>query len=154
MKQFKGLIAAAAASAVLVCGALFSACAQDTSIGAAKAEVLASDTKQVVIEVTEGDTSKSLYDALTVFQEEEKLTFSGSESEYGYYITSVNGVAAADDHYWAVYTTLGTLDGASYSDAQWGTFEYEGKTLASASYGVSGLPLVEGEYYALAWTAM
>ena len=57
MKQFKGLIAAAAASAVLVCGALFSACAQDTSIGAAKAEVLASDTKQVVIEVTEGDTS-------------------------------------------------------------------------------------------------
>lgn len=154
MKQFKGLIAAAAASAVLVCGALFSACAQDSSIGAAKAEVLASDTGRVVIEVTEGDTSKSLYDALTVFQEEEKLTFSGSESEYGYYITSVNGVEAADDHYWAVYTTLGTLDGTSYSDAQWGTFEYEGKTLASASYGVSGLPLVAGEYYAIVWTAM
>lgn len=154
MKQFKGLVAAAAASAVLVCGALFSACAQDSSIGAAKAEVLASDAERVVIEVTEGDTSKSLYDALTVFQEEEKLTFSGSESEYGYYITSVNGVAAAGDSYWAVYTTLGTLDGASYSDAQWGTFEYEGKTLASASYGVSGLPLVEGEYYALVWTTM
>lgn len=154
MKQFKGLVAAAAASAVLVCGALFSACAQDSSIGAAKAEVLASDAERVVIEVTEGDTSKSLYDALTVFQEEEKLTFSGSESEYGYYITSVNGVEAADDHYWAVYTTLGTLDGTSYSDAQWGTFEYEGKTLASASYGVSGLPLVEGEYYALVWTTM
>lgn len=154
MKQFKGLVAAAAASAVLVCGALFSACAQDSSIGAAKAEVLASDAERVVIEVTEGDTSKSLYDALTVFQEEEKLTFSGSESEYGYYITSVNGVAAAGDSYWAVYTTLGTLDGTSYSDAQWGTFEYEGKTLASASYGVSGLPLVEGEYYALVWTTM
>lgn len=154
MKQFKGLIAAAAASAVLVCGALFSACAQDSSIGAAKAEVRASDAERVVIEVTEGDTSKSLYDALTVFQEEEKLTFSGSESEYGFYITSVNGVEAAGDSYWAVYTTLGTLDGTSYSDAQWGTFEYEGKTLASASYGVSGLPLVEGEYYALVWTAM
>lgn len=154
MKQFKGLVAAAAASAVLVCGALFSACAQDSSIGAAKAEVLASDAERVVIEVTEGDTSKSLYDALTVFQEEEKLTFSGSESEYGYYITSVNGVAAAGDSYWAVYTTLGTLDGTSYSDAQWGTYEYDGKTLASASYGVSGLPLVEGEYYALVWTAM
>ena len=145
MKQFKGLVAAAAASAVLVCGALFSACAQDSSIGAAKAEVLASDAERVVIEVTEGDTSKSLYDALTVFQEEEKLTFSGSESEYGYYITSVNGVAAAGDSYWAVYTTLGTLDGTSYSDAQWGTYEYDGKTLASASYGVSGLPLVAGE---------
>ena len=154
MKQFKGLVAAVAASAVLVCAALFSACAQDSSIGAAKAEVLASDAERVVIEVTEGDTSKSLYDALTVFQEEEKLTFSGSESEYGYYITSVNGVAGTAGHYWAVYTTLGTLDGASYSDAQWGTFEYEGKTLASASYGVSGLPLVEGEYYALVWTTM
>ena len=61
---------------------------------------------------------------------------------------------ATDDHYWAVYTTLGTLDGTSYSDAQWGTWEYEGNTLASASYGVSGLPMIEGEYYALVWTAV
>lgn len=154
MKHMKTFFAAAAAAAMFVCGAMFSACAQDASIGEAKAKVVASDAKQVVIEVTEGDTSKSLYDALTVFQGEEKLTFSGSESEFGFYITSVNGVEATDDHYWAVYTTLGTLDGTSYSDAQWGTWEYEGNTLASASYGVSGLPLVTGEYYALVWTAI
>ena len=78
----------------------------------------------------------------------------GSESEYGFYLTSLNGREATDEYYWAVYTTLGILDGVEYSNAAWGTWEYGGETLASASYGVSGLPLVEGELYALVWTAI
>ena len=153
MKHFRTLFAAAAA-AVLLCGALFAGCADGGAAGTSDAELLVSDGTRVVVRANAGDGTQSLYSVLEAMQKENKLTFAGSESEYGYYITSVNGVEATDDHYWAVYTTLGTLDGTSYSDAQWGTWEYEGNTLASASYGVSGLPMIEGEYYALVWTAV
>lgn len=153
MKHFRTLVAAAAA-AVLLCGALFAGCAGGGAAGTSDAELLVSDGTRVVVRANAGDGTQSLYSVLEAMQKENKLTFAGSESEYGYYITSVNGVEATDDHYWAVYTTLGTLDGTSYSDAQWGTWEYEGNTLASASYGVSGLPMIEGEYYALVWTAV
>ena len=153
MKHFRTLFAAAAA-AVLLCGALFAGCAGGGAAGTSDAELLVSDGTRVVVRANADDGTQSLYSVLEAMQKEEKLTFAGSESEYGYYITSVNGVEATDDHYWAVYTTLGTLDGTSYSDAQWGTWEYEGNTLASASYGVSGLPMIEGEYYALVWTAV
>ncbi len=153
MKHFRTLVAAAAA-AVLLCGALFAGCAGGGAAGTSDAELLVSDGTRVVVRANAGDGTQSLYSVLEAMQKENKLTFAGSESEYGYYITSVNGVEATDDHYWAVYTTLGTLDGTSYSDAQWGAWEYEGNTLASASYGVSGLPMIEGEYYALVWTAV
>lgn len=152
MKHFRTLFATAAA-AVFLCGALFAGCAGGEA-GTSDAELLVSDGTRVVVRANAGDGTQSLYSVLEAMQKEEKLTFAGSESEYGYYITSVNDVEATDDHYWAVYTTLGTLDGTSYSDAQWGTWEYEGNTLASASYGVSGLPMIEGEYYALVWTAV
>ena len=39
-----------------------------------------------------------------------KLTFGGSESQYGFYLTSLNGTEATDEYYWAVYTTLESLD--------------------------------------------
>lgn len=152
MKHFRTLFAAATA-AVLLCGALFAGCAGGEA-GTSDAELLVSDGTRVVVRANAGDGTQSLYSVLEAMQKENKLTFAGSESEYGYYITSVNSVEATDDHYWAVYTTLDTLDGTSYSDAQWGTWEYEGNTLASASYGVSGLPMIEGEYYALVWTAI
>ena len=53
-----------------------------------------------------------------------------------------------DGAFWAVYTSLG----GEYADASWGTFEYEGRVLASATLGVSGLPLEKGAYFALVYT--
>ena len=118
-----------------------------------------SSQTQVLVRVMETEDGKSMYDALVALQADGRLTFDGSESTYGFYITSDNSVAATNENYWAVYTTLGTYEGVSYSDATWGTIEHSGPpgntcTLASASYGVSGLPLVEGELYALVWTAI
>lgn len=154
MKYMKTFFAAAAAAAMFVCGALFAGCDGKAADSDAEVRLLTSDQTRVVVQATESDETKSLYDGLRALADAGEIAIGGSESEFGFYITSVNGVEATDDHYWAVYTTLGTLDGTSYSDAQWGTWEYEGNTLASASYGVSGLPLVTGEYYALVWTAI
>ena len=153
MKHMRIFFVSGALAAALMCGALIG-CAQTADTGDAEFRLVANDETCVVIAADKSDTDRSLYDALAFFATSGEITMDGSESEYGFYITSVNGVEAAGDSYWAVYTTLGTLDGTSYSDAQWGTYEYDGKTLASASYGVSGLPLVAGEYYALVWTTM
>lgn len=160
MKHMRTFFVAGTLAAAMLCGAL-SGCAPNDAGGERGFEVrlYESSQTQVLVRVMETEDGKSMYDALVALQADGRLTFDGSESTYGFYITSVNGVAATNDNYWAVYTTLGTYEGVSYSDATWGTIEHSDAlgntyTLASASYGVSGLPLVEGELYALVWTAI
>lgn len=160
MKHMRAFFVAGTLAAALMCGAL-SGCAPNDAGGERGFEVrlYESSQTQVLVRVMETEDGKSMYDALVALQADGRLTFDGSESTYGFYITSVNGVAATNENYWAVYTTLGTYEGVSYSDATWGTIEHSDAlgntyTLASASYGVSGLPLVEGELYALVWTAI
>lgn len=160
MKHMRTFFVAGTLAAAMLCGAL-SGCAPNDAGGERGFEVrlYESSQTQVLVRVMETEDGKSMYDALVALQADGRLTFDGSESTYGFYIMSVNGVAATNENYWAVYTTLGTYEGVSYSDATWGTIEHSdalGNTyaLASASYGVSGLPLVEGELYALVWTAI
>ena len=153
MKHMRIFFVAGALAAALMCGALIG-CAQAADKGDAEFRLVANDETCVVIAADKSDTDRSLYDALAFFATSGEITMDGSESEYGFYLTSLNGREATDEYYWAVYTTLGILDGVEYSNAAWGTWEYGGETLASASYGVSGLPLIEGELYALVWTAI
>ena len=144
--MFKRMIAFAAA---LVCGVLFAGCARPSAdVGAAEVELLENGKERVVLRVTAGDETKSLYDALAVLDEAGELSLEGSRSETGFFIESVNGTAMTDGAFWAVYTSLG----GEYADASWGTFEYEGRVLASATLGVSGLPLEKGAYFALVYT--
>ena len=153
MKHMRTFFVAGTLAAALMCGALIG-CVQAADTGDAESRLVANDETCVVIAADKSDTDRSLYDALAFFATSGEITMDGSESEYGFYLTSLNGREATDEYYWAVYTTLGILDGVEYSNAAWGTWEYGGETLASASYGVSGLPLVEGELYALVWTAI
>ena len=153
MKHMRTFFVAGTLAAAMLCGALIG-CAQAADTGDAEFRLVANDETCGVIAADKSDTDRSLYDALAFFATSGEITMDGSESEYGFYLTSLNGREATDEYYWAVYTTLGILDGVEYSNAAWGTWEYGGETLASASYGVSGLPLVEGELYALVWTAI
>lgn len=93
----------------------------------------------------------SLLDALEYLSSEGYLTYDGYESEYGFFVTSLNGVEAdaSANEYFAIYTTLGEYDGVTYSSSDFAAYNYNGKTLGSASYGVSGLPMVEGELYVI-----
>ncbi len=107
----------------------------------------ADDAVVIKANVTEG----SLEDALNALKDSKALDFTGSQSEYGLFIEAVNGKTAVADknEYWAVYTTLTELDGVSYSSAEYGTYDYDGTECASASFGASGLPMVDGELYAI-----
>lgn len=140
MKKISLTKIAAFAAALL----LLTSCGAKTAAG----EVVSEDENAVVVKANE--TSGSVYDLLSALREAGEIEFSGSEGDYGFFIESVNQKTADPaSEYWAVYTSLGELDGTVYSSDEFGTYEYDGKTLASASYGISGLPAVEGELYAL-----
>lgn len=59
-------------------------------------------------------------------------------------VTSVNGKANAADFSscWMLYTS-----DAEFSNAEWGTIEYEGKALGSAVVGAESLPVETDEVY-------
>ena len=103
------------------------------------------------LKLTEKTSLKDYMDALS---ESGELVFDGEDGQYGFYIQSVFGKKAEGNAFWAVYTDLVKLDGddAVYSNSEYGTFEYNGKTLNSASFGVSYLPCVEGYTYALVYS--
>ena len=126
-------------------GFVLSACGNND----ADATLLESSETLVVIQAN--TTNGSMQDAMAKFKEEGKLTYEGSESEYGFYLTSVNGYTpdASKNEFWAVYTTLGEYGGVSYSSAEYGTYDYKDTSCASASYGITGLPMVEGYLYIL-----
>jgi hypothetical protein len=96
----------------------------------------------------------SLKDYLDALQKGGELVYGGKEGDYGFYIESVYGKKAEGNAFWAVYTDLVTLEGDDfvYSNADYGTVTVGGKTLNSASVGVSSLPCVEGYTYAIVYS--
>lgn len=103
--------------------------------------------------------STSVKDYMDALKEDGVLTFEGSQSEYGFFISSVLGVenrtvSSTANSYsgygWTVYTTLREKDGVPYVYED-STFVYDAIILYKASYGVSGIPCVEGETYALVY---
>lgn len=152
----KKLFAAIAAAAVI----LLAGCGLDdgSKQKAEKSGNVVLDVKSAVFvaddhffTLTETTSVKDYMDAL---QENGDLVFGGRNDTYGFFIESVYGTKAEGNAFWAVYTDLVTIEGDDtvYSNAEYGTFTYGNKTLNSASYGVSGLPCVDGYTYALVYT--
>ena len=75
-----------------------------------------------------------------------ELTFESDDSELGLYLTSAN-VYYPDLS--ENYTTLCEYNGVIYSSSDYSAYNYGDKTCASSAYGVSGLPIVNGEIYLL-----
>lgn len=111
-----------------------------------------------VMEITD-DTS--LYDYINALKDKGELTFEGNDSEYGFFITSMDGTANVEisnapyeGYSWMIYIDFTALEGDSavyagaYSDT---VYEYENLTLYSADYGLSGIPCVEGHTYAFVY---
>ena len=94
--------------------------------------------KAVTIEVVDNNGESTVYEVNTdaeylseVFDEVEGLTVEGDESEYGLYITTVNGVVAdynTDGAYWSIYV-----------NGEYG------------SYGADSQPVTDGDAYSLVY---
>ena len=110
------------------------------SVGSAKATVVAQTETQVVIQVNETDGEAKLTDVMNALQEDGKLTFTIA----GGMVTAINGKSNTADvsGCWMLYTS-----DVEMSNAEWGTIEYDGKTLGSAIVGADALAVVEGGIY-------
>jgi hypothetical protein len=93
-----------------------------------------------VMEDADGTSLKAYMDALV---KKNKLTYETSKGM----LISLNGreAKAADNEYWMIYTS-----DSEYGSSEWGTYEYDGKTLKSASKGLDDLLVKEGEIYVFA----
>lgn len=151
-KKLFAALAAAVAALVLFA---FAGCGEDAPAGEPKGNVSVSVVFTANTQVTALTESTSLKDYLDALSANGELVFDGSEGDYGFFVESVYGKKAEGNAFWAVYTDLVTLEGddAVYSNEEWGTFSYNGKTLYSAAFGVSSLPCVEGYTYALVYTS-
>lgn len=105
------------------------------------------DVEPVVITVSEAAENESLLDYMNGLQEDGKLTFTYSMSTYGAYITSINGISAATNTYWALYTNDTNADVNSGL-----TYDYNGETLSYSNLGASGLEVVNGCVYVWVYT--
>ncbi|MCD8039961.1 MAG: hypothetical protein LUF82_00385 [Clostridia bacterium] len=128
-------------------------------------KILLNSETAVVFTATEDvltlSDSTSLKDYLDALVTLDQITYEGTESTYGYYITSVNGNAEqstySDDYSsgsgysWMIYTSLTELDGVTYATTDSYTYTYDGVTYAYSSYGVTLLPCVEGYTYVLSY---
>lgn len=160
MKKLTGLFASLLAVCALALGLTLVGCAKDDRGGQSDkienghAIVYAFTAEDEVMTVDDG----SMLDYMNALKAAGDLTFEGSNGDYGFFITSVMGVgskavSSTANSYngwdWAVYTTVTTIDGVTYSGTQ--SFDYCGITFYKASYGVSGIPCVSGESYALVY---
>ena len=114
----------------------------------------------VAPEIPEDRKDVSVKDYLDGLVANEVITMVGDNSEYGYFITSVNGKAAQTNNNadgssygmsWSLYTDFFTEGDVVYADPAYQSYEYNGKLLGYANYGVSNLPLVTGYTYALVY---
>lgn len=152
-KILSALISVAAAVCLILC----LGCDKETGGGKTSGNVVKNGDGVVFtadggfFKLTEKTSVKDYMDALSKSGE---LAFDGEDSQYGFFIKSVFGKKAEGNAFWAVYTDLVKLDGDDtvYSNSEYGTFDYNGKSLNSASFGVSYLPCVEGCTYALVYS--
>ena len=105
------------------------------------------DKNELAITVTDSvmeiTAETTLEDYMKKLQSKEEISFKGTvDSVYGLYITEINGVKAGVSEAWMLYTT-----DAANSNSEWGSYEYDGKTLGSATLGVSNLIIKNGETY-------
>lgn len=108
------------------------------------AEVSSEELVVFVAEDISGDMSwRDYFDCL---QEEGIITYSMD----GSMLAELNGVSNASDYSscWMLYSDLTELDGEIYGNAEWGTYDYDGRQLVSCAYGLELMPVIEGYAYA------
>ena len=116
--------------------------------GTAKVTVLESEGEVLVIRADETKEDVSFGDVLQDLKKSGKIQFEAETTEYGLSPISVNGHRITGNEYWAIYTSLSEYKGVEYSST--GVSYTHGETVCGyANYGVSGLPMIEGQLYIL-----
>ena len=97
--------------------------------------VKAINVHSIVMEVQAGT---KLLDYMNELKKLNEITFTIDNGM----IMTIDGKSGNSSTFWMLYT-----DDADNSNSQWGTYEYEGKTLGSATLGADQLPVKDGCVY-------
>ena len=116
------------------------ACDKENNTGALSCEVVLEESTRVVISVSDKDGSFTVLDCMELLQEKGEISYKISSGM----ITEINGKENATDFSscWMLYTS-----DTEMSNTEWGTIEYDGKTLASAIVGADTLTVISGGVY-------
>ena len=106
-------------------------------------------------------STTSVKDYMDALAKKGWLSYEGSDGSYGYYITSVMGqnekilsssANSSEGYAWNLYLDFKTLEGddAIYA-TDYSPKEVDGNTYYAASYGISGVPCVQGHTYVLSY---
>ena len=116
------------------------ACDKENNTGALSCEVVLEESTRVVISVSDKDGSFTVLDCMELLQEKGEISYKISSGM----ITEINGKENATDFSscWMLYTS-----DTEMSNADWGTIDCDGKTLASAIVGADTLTVISGGVY-------
>lgn len=134
---------------------LFAGCAQGDELSGEMhivvADAEATEIKSFTVGLNGYTTKNSVADLIVALSSADRgFYLSGGNSEYGYYIEEVGYTNVEGTHKLAVTNYLQNQFVAVYTDINncfdttYGSVTYSAKTLYSASYGVSLLPLQDG----------
>ena len=120
--------------------------------GETKAVTLEKVTEtMVVMKVTQAEENATALSALTKLKEEGAIEFVSVDSQFGAYVTSINGkeeTSSGNSGYsWMLYTS-----DPEFSSTEFGKIEYDGAEYGQAALGASSLIVKEGHYYIWAYT--
>ncbi len=138
-KLFAFCLALAVIGSACGCG-LLAENLPDSSSSQVSEEVICEIEKadgKVVITVTECEGEVVLADVMQLLQEEGKLSYIIADGM----VTEMEGMANTGNSYWMLYTDH------EFSNTEWGTVEYNGKTYASAMFGAENMPAEQGAVY-------
>ena len=128
---------------IMVCALSMLACSGTE--GKVTLIVVGDDTNTYELNTT-GKNLSTLQDLMDYLSQNEDFSYIAS----GSFLTSVNGreADASSNEFWAIYTDLKIGD-LPYYDSTWGTIEVNGVNYASASKGITELPLNKDTVYVL-----
>ena len=133
--------------AMITLAIAFVAC---TNGGETKAKLESATETQIVMLIEETDGKANAFDALKSLRDQDLLSFDYTTSQYGSYITSINGKAEAvtestanssKGYSWMLYTS--DMSNAYESD----TITVGDTICGSAAMGASTLKVKEGAFY-------
>lgn len=97
----------------------------------------------VAITVSEATDGETLLEYMNGLEEDGTLKFTVNDGM----VTSINGVSNTTNSYWMLYTS-----DSDNANTEWGTYEYNGQTLGSATLGAESLTVVNGCVYVWVYT--
>jgi hypothetical protein len=124
--------------------------------GETKAKLVSADETQIVMTIEETDGNATAFDALKSLRDQDLISFDYTTSQYGTYITSINGKAevltestanSSKGSSWMLYTS--DMENAYESD----TITVDGTVCGSAAKGASSLQVKEGALYVWVYKA-